>query len=74
MKFVTRGYEKEIGFGCSEARPQHNGCRQTQGNKKILQLWRSRLSRYKVLQTEKRKKRGSKDSQRREEEFFLGRE
>ena len=66
-----RRCEEEIGFGCSKVRPQHNGCRQTQGNKKMLQLWKSRSSRCKMLQTGKRKKRGSKDSWRREEGFFL---
>jgi len=35
-------------------RPQCDGCRQAQRDEEVLQLWRNRSSRYKVLQTEKK--------------------
>ena len=35
-------------------------------------MWRNRSSRYKVLQTEERKKRRSKDCRRSKGGFFLG--
>ena len=65
-----RRCEEEIGFGYSEARPQCNGCGQAQGNEKVLQLWRNRSSRCKVLQTEEREKKWNKDCRRSEGGFF----
>ena len=51
-------------------RPQCDGCGQTQRIEEVLQLWRNRSSRCKVLQTEKREERGNKDCRGGEEGFF----
>jgi len=72
MKFVTERREEETGFGCSKARPQCNGRRQAQRNEEMLQLWGNGSSRYKMLQTEKRKERGNKDCRGGEGGFFNG--
>ena len=67
-------YEKKISFGRSEARPQCNGHGQAQGDEEVLQLWRNRSSRCKVLQTKEREKRESEDGREGKGRFFLGQE